>query len=46
MQGVEKIIISQLLVEGSNRRIYNVDRHAGMVSAVAHFARMGIVLWW
>ena len=29
---VEKLIISKLLVEGSNRRIYNVDRHAGVVS--------------
>jgi len=31
LQGVEKLIVSKLLVEGSNRRIYNVDRHAGMV---------------
>jgi 20S proteasome subunit alpha 7 len=28
---VEKLIVSKLLVEGSNRRIYNVDRHAGVV---------------
>lgn len=28
---VEKLILSKLLVEGSNRRIYNVDRHAGVV---------------
>ena len=34
-QGVEKLIVSKLLVEGSNRRIYNVDRHAGMVSVAA-----------
>jgi hypothetical protein len=33
LQGVEKLIISKLLVEGSNRRIYTVDRHAGAVSA-------------
>lgn len=30
---VEKLILSKLLVEGSNRRIYNVDRHAGVVRA-------------
>ena len=30
---VEKLIISKLLVEGSNRRIYNVDRHAGVATA-------------
>ena len=28
---MEKLIVSKLLVEGSNRRIYNIDRHAGMV---------------
>lgn len=30
-QAVEKLIVSKLLVEGSNRRIYNVDHHVGMV---------------
>lgn len=30
---VEKLIISKLLVEGSNRRIYNVDRHAGVATS-------------
>lgn len=30
---VEKLIVSKLLVEGSNRRIYNVDRHAGAATA-------------
>ncbi|GAX73520.1 hypothetical protein CEUSTIGMA_g972.t1 [Chlamydomonas eustigma] len=30
---VEKLIISKLLVEGSNRRIYNVDRHAGLATS-------------
>ena len=34
MQAIEKIVISRLLVENSNRRIFNVDRHAGMVSIV------------
>mmetsp|Transcript_40904 Transcript_40904/g.130680 ORF Transcript_40904/g.130680 Transcript_40904/m.130680 type:complete len:82 (-) Transcript_40904:709-954(-) len=29
--GVEKLVISKMLVEGSNRRIHTVDRHAGMV---------------
>ncbi len=32
---VEKLVISKLLVEGSNRRIYNVDRHAGVVRTMA-----------
>lgn len=31
-QGVEKPILSKMLVEGSNRRTYAIDRHAGMVS--------------
>ena len=30
-QGVEKTILSKMLVEGSNRRTYAVDRHAGVV---------------
>lgn len=33
MQAVEKLIVSKLLVEGSNKRIYNVDHHVGMVSS-------------
>lgn len=32
VQAVEKLIVSKLLVEGSNKRIYNVDQHVGMVS--------------
>jgi hypothetical protein len=32
LQAVEKLVLSKLLVEGSNRRIFNVDHHAGMVS--------------
>ncbi len=31
LQAVEKLVLSKLLVENSNRRIYNVDRHAGAV---------------
>eukprot|EP00245_Coleochaete_scutata_P006912 TRINITY_DN21739_c0_g1_i1.p1 TRINITY_DN21739_c0_g1~~TRINITY_DN21739_c0_g1_i1.p1 ORF type:complete len:251 (+),score=44.14 TRINITY_DN21739_c0_g1_i1:107-859(+) len=31
--GVEKLIISKMLVQGSNRRIYTVDRHTGMAIA-------------
>eukprot|EP00955_Chlamydomonas_euryale_P063970 358826-Chlamydomonas_euryale.AAC.12 len=31
---VEKLVLSKLLVEGSNKRIYNVDKHAGMVSGL------------
>lgn len=34
LQAVEKLVVSKLLVEGSNRRIYNVDYHMGMVSSV------------
>ncbi|KDN38324.1 putative PRE10-20S proteasome subunit C1 [Tilletiaria anomala UBC 951] len=30
---VEKLVTSKLLVPGSNRRIFNVDLHAGLVSA-------------
>ncbi|KAF8062974.1 PAG1 [Scenedesmus sp. PABB004] len=30
---VEKLVVSKLLVEGSNRRIFNVDHHAGMAVA-------------
>lgn len=33
VMGLEKPIISKLLVEGSNRRIYNVDKHAGIATA-------------
>lgn len=29
----EKLVISKLLVDGSNRRIYNADRHAGVATA-------------
>jgi 20S proteasome subunit alpha 7 len=29
---VEKLVTSKLLVPGSNRRIFNVDLHAGLVS--------------
>mmetsp|Transcript_4078 Transcript_4078/g.6693 ORF Transcript_4078/g.6693 Transcript_4078/m.6693 type:complete len:250 (-) Transcript_4078:349-1098(-) len=31
--GLEKPIISKLLVEGSNRRMYTVDKHAGIATA-------------
>ena len=37
-QGVEKPIVSKMLVEGSNRRAYAVDRHAGVVSAASCLA--------
>uniref|UniRef100_A0A7S0WL28 Proteasome subunit alpha type-3 n=1 Tax=Chlamydomonas leiostraca TaxID=1034604 RepID=A0A7S0WL28_9CHLO len=37
--GVEKVVVSKLLVENSNRRVYNVDRHAG--AAVAGLAPDG-----
>lgn len=33
-QASETLVLSKLLVEGSNRRIYHVDRHAGAVSGV------------
>ena len=45
VQAVEKLVVSKLLVENSNRRIFNVDRHAGMVSlAVARAARTYIAM--
>jgi len=31
--GVEKIIVSKMLVEGSNKRILHVDKHVGVASA-------------
>lgn len=34
-QGAEKTILSKMLVEGSNKRTYAVDRHAGVVRAAA-----------
>ena len=32
-QGVEKLVASKMVVEGSNRRIHSVDRHAGLAVA-------------
>lgn len=29
--GVEKLVLSKLYEEGSNKRIFNIDRHVGMV---------------
>lgn len=33
MFGVEKLVLSKLYEEGSNKRIFNIDRHVGMVTA-------------
>eukprot|EP00897_Mesotaenium_endlicherianum_P007834 jgi/Mesen1/7079/ME000369S06405 len=33
VMGVEKLIISKMLVEGSSRRIHAIDRHAGLAIA-------------
>ncbi len=33
-QGAEKTIISKMLVGGSDKRTYAIDKHAGVVSAV------------
>lgn len=30
--GVEKLVLSKLYEEGSNKRIFNIDRHVGMVT--------------
>lgn len=30
--GVEKLVLSKLYEEGSNKRIFNIDRHVGMVN--------------
>jgi len=30
---VEKLVVSKLLVEGSNRRVFSVDRHCGIAIA-------------
>ncbi len=29
--GAEKLLVSKLLIEGTNRRIHNVDSHIGLV---------------
>ena len=34
-KGVEKLVLSKMLCEGSCRRIHNVDRHAGLVRHAA-----------
>lgn len=31
--GVEKLVLSKLYEEGSNKRIFNIDKHVGMVNA-------------
>ena len=31
--GVEKLVLSKLYVEGSNKRLFNVDRRVGMAAA-------------
>ena len=41
--GVEKLVLSKLYEEGSNKRIFNIDRHVGMASPlypyfVCHFS--------
>lgn len=33
--GVEKLVLSKLYEEGSNKRIFNIDRHVGMVRILA-----------
>ena len=33
VQGAEKTIISKMLVGGSDKRTYAIDRHAGVVSS-------------
>jgi 20S proteasome subunit alpha 7 len=40
--GVEKLIISKMLEHGSNKRIFSVDRHCGLVS---NFYLMILVLF-
>ena len=31
IMGVEKLLLSRMLVPGTNRRLHNVDRHLGIV---------------
>lgn len=38
MFGVEKLVLSKLYEEGSNKRIFNIDRHVGMVTTHTHTA--------
>ena len=43
--GVEKLVLSKLYEEGSNKRIFNVDKHVGMVPlALFCFFQMPIYL--
>ena len=32
--GVEKHVVSNMLVKGANRKIYNIDKHIGMVRSM------------
>lgn len=33
--GVEKTLLSKMLVPGTHRRVYAIDRHVGLVRAVS-----------
>lgn len=44
MLGVEKLITSKMLVKGSNKRIFNVDFHVGMVRSFSRTFNQSCVL--
>ena len=43
-QGVEKLVMSKMMVPHSNRRIYTVDKHAGIVRAFLLALLVSLVL--
>lgn len=36
---MEKLVVSKMMVEGTNRRIHTVDRHAGIVRVLRRVSR-------
>lgn len=42
--GVEKLVLSKLYEEGSNKRIFNIDRHVGMVTHILSCCQWSQVL--
>lgn len=42
---VEKLVQSKLYERGANKRIFNIDKHIGMVSAAVAFLQLSIHLF-
>lgn len=41
---VEKLVTSKLYEAGANRRVFNIDKHVGMVS-IECYCKQGILYW-